>query len=115
MEESGEITEDRAKYEVPNPADKVYEIALSDEQKQLVDAVRNRLHSRHGLDISSLDDMAIMTRVILIKEIMDNKDVSTNQFFQVLDDFGNKFLDLGALVGEMLEVFEGTRHQETKI
>jgi hypothetical protein len=46
-----------------------------------------------------------MTRLAIIKDITGN-----GNMLQVLAELSDKFMDLGALVGEMMMVAEGTRH-----
>ncbi len=42
-----------------------------------------------------------------MRDIMDNPEVEIDQ---VLAEYCNKFMDLGALVGEMVASADGTRH-----
>ncbi len=67
--------------------------------------VRVRLESRHNVDTSSLNDLDIMTRLAIIKDIAGDGNV-----LQVLSELSDKFMDLNALVGEMMMAAEGTRH-----
>jgi hypothetical protein len=78
---------------------------LTAEQKEIIAVVRVRLESRHNVDTSSLDDLEIMTRLVIIKDITGDGNV-----LQVLSEFSDKFMDLSALVGEMMMAAEGTRH-----
>jgi len=82
------------------------EITLSDAQKHVIDAVRTRLDSLQ-VDTSDLDDMAMVVRIALIKDIMDSKGIELNQ---ALTELSGKFLDLETLAGEMMVAAEGTRH-----
>ena len=59
----------------------------------------------HNVDMSSLDDLKILTQLAIIKDIADN-----GNMLQVLAELSDKFMDLGALVGEMMMAVEGTRH-----
>ena len=78
---------------------------LTAEQKEIIAVVRERLKSHHNLDTSSLDDSDAMTRLALIKDIAGNGNV-----LHALAEFSDKFMDLGALVGETMMAAEGTRH-----
>jgi len=83
---------------------------LTAEQKEIIAVVRERLISLHNVDNSSLDDMEMTARVAMIVEIMNSKKLDSSQMPHVLDKLSDKFMDLGALVGEMMMAAEGTRH-----
>ena len=78
---------------------------LTVEQKKIIAVVRERLKSHHNVDTSSLDDSDIMTRLAIIKDIAGSGNV-----LQVLAEYSDKFMGLGALVGEMIVATERTRH-----
>ena len=78
---------------------------LTAQQKEIIAVVRERLLSQHNVDTSSLDDLDVMTRLAIIKDIAGSGNV-----LQVLAELSDKFMDLGALVGEMMMAAEGTRH-----
>jgi hypothetical protein len=46
-----------------------------------------------------------MMHFAIIKEIAGNRDM-----LQVLAELSNKFMDMGALVGELMMAAEGTKH-----
>ena len=78
---------------------------LTVEQKEIAALVRVRLKSLHNVDTSSLDDLEMMTRLAIIKDIAGDGNV-----LLVLSEFSDKFMDLGTLVGEMMMAAEGNRH-----
>jgi hypothetical protein len=78
---------------------------LTVQQKEIIAVVRERLKLHHNVDTSGLDDLEIMTRLAIIKDIAGNGNV-----LQGLAAYSDKFMDLGALVGEMMMAAEGTRH-----
>ena len=78
---------------------------LTAEQKVIIAVVREQLKSNYKVDTSSLSDLEIMTRLAIIKDIAGNGNV-----LQALAEFSDKFIDLVALVGEMMMAVEGTRH-----
>ena len=78
---------------------------LTVEQKEIIAVVGERLKSHHNVDTSSLDDSDVMTRLAIIKDIAGSGNV-----LQVLAELSDKFMDLNALVGEMMMAAEGTRH-----
>ncbi len=79
---------------------------LTAEQTEIIAVVRERLKSLHNVDTLSLDDLDIMTRLAIIKDIAGDGNV-----LQVLSELSDKFMDLNALVGEMMMTAEGTRPQ----
>ena len=78
---------------------------LTAEQKEIIAVVRERLKSHLNVDTSSLDDSDVMIRLAIIKDIAGSGNV-----LQVLAELSDKFMDLNALVGEMMMAAEGTRH-----
>ena len=78
---------------------------LTVEQTEIIAVVRERLKSLHNVDTSSLDDLDIMTRLAIIKDIAGDGNV-----LQVLAELSDKFMDVSALVGEMMMAAEGARH-----
>ena len=54
--------------------------------------------------------MEMTARIAMIVEIMNSKKLDGNQMPHVLAELSNKFMDMGALVGEMMMAAEGTRH-----
>ncbi len=83
---------------------------LTAEQKEIIAVIRERLQSLHNVDTSSLDDMEMTARVAMIVEIMNSKKLDSSQMPHVLAELSDKFMDLNALVGEMMMAAEGTRH-----
>ena len=83
---------------------------LTAEQKEFIAVVRERLQSLHNIDTSSLDDMEMTARIAMIVDIMNSKKLDSSQMPHVLAELSGKFMDLGALVGEMMVAAEGTRH-----
>lgn len=80
---------------------------LTDDQTQVVNEIRYRLESFHGVDTSGLYDMAMIVRIAMIKDIMDSRNIELDQ---ALSELGDRFLDRGALAGEMMAATKGTRH-----
>ena len=78
---------------------------LTAQKKEIIAVIRERLQSLHNVDTSSLDDMEMTARIAIIKDIAGDGNV-----LQVLAELSDKFMDLGALVGEMMMAAEGTRH-----
>ncbi len=78
---------------------------LTAQQKEIIAVIRERLQSLDNVDTSSLDDLDIMTRLAIIKDIAGDGNV-----LQVLSELSDKFMDVSALVGEMMMAAEGTRH-----
>ena len=72
--------------------------------------VRVRLESLHNVDTSSLDDMEMTARIAIVVDIMNSKKLDSSQMLHVLAELSDKFMDLNALVGEMMMAAEGTRH-----
>ena len=80
---------------------------ISDQHQQVIVEVRHRLESLHGVDTSGLDDLTVLTHVILLKEIADNRDMDIDL---ALAEYSDKFVNIAALTGEMMAVSKGTRH-----
>jgi len=59
------------------------------------------------VDTSGLDDLTVLTHVILLKEIADNRDMDIDL---ALVEYSDKFVNIAALTGEMMAVSKGTRH-----
>ncbi len=76
---------------------------LTDEHKEIIEAARRHLESHHGLNTSDLDDMDMAMRLVLITNIAACKEIEVRQ---ALAEFGDKILDVGALVGEMVAAAE---------
>lgn len=74
------------------------QFTLTDEHKEIIEAAREHLELHHGVDTSSLDDMDVAMRLVLITDIAACEQIEVRQ---ALADLGGKFLDLSALVGEM--------------
>ena len=49
-------------------------------------------------------------RIAMIVDIMNSKKLDSSQMPHVLAELSDKFVDIGALVGEMMMAAEGTRH-----
>ena len=62
------------------------------------------------MDTSSLDDMEMTARIAIVVEIMNSKKLDSSQMPHILAELSDKFMDVGALVGEMMMAAEGTRH-----
>ena len=80
------------------------------QQMEIIAVIRERLLSLHNVDTSSLDDMEMTARIAIVVEIMNSKKLDSSQMPHVLAELSNKFMDMGALVGETMMAAEGTRH-----
>lgn len=92
--------------------DKQFQDFPTDEQKEAITAVRNRLLSEHGVETSHLDDLEMTARMAAIVEIVKLRDKEGAQLLQVLDELGATFLDFNALVREMVMAAEETERQQ---
>jgi len=80
-------------------------IVLTLPQRILVEFAQNRLESLE-IDTSDLDDHAMIVHLAVVMEIVESKDMGGG-LHQALSELGDKFFDLGALAGEMMEAAEG--------
>lgn len=80
------------------------QITLTEEHKEIIEAARGHLEYHHGVDTSALDDMDVAMRLVLITDIAACKEIEVRQ---ALADLGGRFLDLSALVGEMVAATKG--------
>jgi len=83
---------------------------LTAQQKIIIAVVRERLQALYHVDTSSLDDMEMTARIAIVVEIMNSKKLDSSQMPHVLAELSDKFMDVGALAGEMMMAAEGTRH-----
>ena len=83
------------------------EVVLSDQRKLILEFARSRLESLQ-IDTSNLDDHAMITRLALVLEIIECKELDGG-LHQAPAEYSDRFMDLGALAGEMMAA-EGTRH-----
>ena len=84
------------------------DFTLSDQHKLIVKFARSRLESLQ-VDTSKLDDQEMMMRLAMVMEIMDSREMEDG-LNQALAEYSGRFLDLGALTGEMMVAAEGARH-----
>lgn len=77
------------------------EHALTEAQKQVVEEVRNHLRDIHQIETSYLHDTAVLTRIALIKDIMNEKGMEPSQINKALTIYKDVFLDIVALVQEL--------------
>ena len=84
------------------------EVVLSDQHKLIVEFARSRLESLQ-VDTSELDDQAMLIRLVVIMDIIESK-VIKGGLHQAPGEYSDRFMDLGALTGEMMAVAEGMRH-----
>jgi hypothetical protein len=83
-------------------------VALPDQHKLIVEIARSRLESLQ-VDTSDLDDQAMLVRLAVIMDIIESKGLDGG-LHQALAEYSDRFMDLGALAGEMMAAAEGMRH-----
>ena len=77
------------------------EHALTEAQKHVVEEARNHLRDIHQIETSQLNDTAILTRIALIKDIMNEKGMEPSQIKEALTIYKDVFWDIVALVQEL--------------
>ena len=77
------------------------EHALTEAQKHVVEEVRNHLRDIHQIETSYLHDTAVLTRIALIKDIMNEKGMEPSQIKKALTIYKDVFLDIVALVQKL--------------
>ena len=73
------------------------EIIFTVEQKEVIEAARRHLEKHHAVDTSALDEMSMVLRLVLITDIAGSKGMAVKQ---ALAEYGDRFLDLTALIAE---------------
>ena len=81
-------------------------ITLTEEHIEIIEAAREYLETHHSVDTSTLDDMDVAMRLVLITDIAACKEIEVHQ---ALAELGSKFLDLSGLVGEMMAAAKDTK------
>jgi hypothetical protein len=84
------------------------QLSSSEYIKVLVVFARTSLETLQ-VDTSDLDDLTMMTHLVVIMEIVNSKGMDGG-LNQALTEYSDRFLDLRALAGEMMAAAEGMRH-----
>ena len=84
--------------------------AFSTVQLEIITLVRERLAQRHGIDTVALCDIEMWGRIVFISEIAKNEKWNGAGMLHVLDEYAERFVDIGALSLEMMMHAEGLRH-----
>ena len=95
------MTEDDTK-----PLDDYLKLPLPDNQQKAVDEARRQLKAL-GVDISDMPDRTVMTHLVVLQEIAENRNMVIDD---AMAEYAHKFNDLGALTTVLLAPDEGTRH-----
>ena len=71
-----------------------------------MDEARRQLEAL-GVDISDMPDRTVMTHLVMLKDIADNRGMMIDD---ALVEYAARFSDLGLLAGEAMATAGGTRH-----